>query len=127
MFDLPVRLVLQHYGAELPPPKNGWIRHLCCFHDERKPSAAHNIALNGFNCLGCGVTGNGITLIMHQEGVSYAKASELARSWFGSGYEPLRDESKGGGRMAHSSRYRQHDGQEIPTRLRGGTLFGESQ
>lgn len=125
MFDLPVRLVLEHYGAVLPPPKHGWIRHLCCFHEEKKPSAAHNIALNGFNCLGCGMTGNGITLIMKHEGVKYAEASERAGQWFGTSYEPVRNESGNGRRLSHRTRYRQYDCETPQARIRSGSLFGE--
>lgn len=126
MFDLPVTLVLNYYGAEAPPARAGWTKMRCPFHDDRKPSAAWHYKYNGFRCQGCGVKGNGITLIMHQEGVSYAKACELARSWFGDSYDAVRDESQERRRFPSGTRYRVDNGQAVPARVRGGTLFGDT-
>ncbi|QXN73925.1 DNA primase [Mycobacterium phage Eaglepride] len=63
-----------------PPEDNGkdWIKCLCPFHAEEKPSAAVSFERQAFNCLACGVKGDAVTLIKKQEEVSYAEAQRIA-------------------------------------------------
>lgn len=93
--------VIQRYHPqwEAPhPPRLGWQRVWCPFHDDRMPSAAVNYELDSFSCLACGVKGNPVTLIQRVEGISYSEAKRIAKaiSEGGSGEVPPVSAGKSG-------------------------------
>jgi DNA primase len=61
--------VLEYYGAVNPPEGPGWKNMICPFHEESRPSARSNGS--GFICMGCGVQGDALKLIMEREGIGY--------------------------------------------------------
>ena len=65
-----------------PPPDNGreWVRILCPFHPDSVQSAAISYDRDAFNCLGCGVKGNPVTLIATQKGINYSSAKRIAET-----------------------------------------------
>lgn len=73
--------VIRHYFPGWEPPRdNGyaWVKCLCPFHGESRPSASISFQVNAFKCHACEVRGNYVTVIMRQEEVSYAKAKRIA-------------------------------------------------
>ena len=72
---------IQHLHPEWePPPDNGktWVKTICPFHPDTVASAAVNYRANAFNCLGCGVKGDAVKLLIDQKGIRYAEAVKLA-------------------------------------------------
>lgn len=75
--------VLKYYGAIDPPEGPGWKSMICCFHEEKRPSARSNGS--GFLCHGCGTHGDSLKLIMGQENCGYLDSVRI--------YEELTGES----------------------------------
>ena len=76
--------VIQHYYPGWDPPDdNGrtWVTCLCPFHGEGRASAAVSYELEAFNCLACNVKGDVISIIRHEEGVTFAEAVRIAESF----------------------------------------------
>jgi DNA primase len=72
---------IQHLEPSFQPPEdNGrtWVHVLCPFHGDSIKSAAISYKLDAFNCLGCGIKGNPVTLIAKQKGISYSSAKQIA-------------------------------------------------
>ncbi|AXH46836.1 DNA primase [Mycobacterium phage Acolyte] len=76
----PIAAAIQRYYPdwEAPPDHNEWNKCLCPFHGDGTPSAAVSYDLQGFNCLACGVRGDVISIIRHEEEVSFAEANRIA-------------------------------------------------
>ncbi|ADB93755.1 DNA primase [Mycobacterium phage RedRock] len=73
------KVILRYYPDWEPPPDhNEWNKCLCPFHGDGTPSAAVSYDLQGFNCLACGVRGDAISIIRHEEEVSFAEADRIA-------------------------------------------------
>ncbi|AOS48098.1 DNA primase [Mycobacterium phage Kerberos] len=72
--------VIQRYYPDWEPPPDHyeWNKCLCPFHGDETPSAAVSYDLQGFNCLACGVRGDVISIIRHEEEVSFAEAVRIA-------------------------------------------------
>ncbi|AAC18499.1 DNA primase [Mycobacterium phage Lakes] len=72
--------VIQRYYPDWDPPPDHyeWNKCLCPFHGDETPSAAVSYDLQGFNCLACGVRGDVISIIRHEEEVSFAEAVRIA-------------------------------------------------
>lgn len=82
--------VIQHYYPDWDPPADYrvWNKCRCPFHGDTTPSAALSYDLSGFNCFACGVRGDEISIIRHEEGVDFAEAVRIAASLsVGSDYE----------------------------------------
>jgi DNA primase len=79
---LSIAEVIQRYYPDwdAPPDYREWNRCLCPFHGESTPSAAVSYDLDGFNCFACDVRGDAISIIRHEEEVSYAEAKRIAES-----------------------------------------------
>lgn len=58
---------------------------LCPFHDETEGSFVISPEKNLFHCLGCGVGGTVVDLVMRMDGVSFRHAVELLREGLGGG------------------------------------------
>lgn len=72
--------VLEYYGsteAGRAANRNGWVSIRCPFHSDTRASAAVNANFAGFNCLGCGIKGNAISLIMEVEKIDFISAVEF--------------------------------------------------
>ena len=83
MNDSPiVRVIKRYYPDWEEPYDNGseWLKTLCPFHGESTPSAAVSYDLQGFNCFACDVRGDVISIIRHEEGVTFAEAVRVAES-----------------------------------------------
>ncbi|QGJ89801.1 DNA primase [Mycobacterium phage Superchunk] len=78
--DSPIALVIQRYYPDWDPPPdhNEWNKCLCPFHGEETPSAAVSYDNQGFNCFACNVRGDVISIIRHEEEVSFAEAVRIA-------------------------------------------------
>lgn len=74
----PIADVLKELGAEDVPTGYGWVRMHCPFHEDRTKSASVNHELNGFNCHGCYIEGDGVKLFQTQLGLSFREACERA-------------------------------------------------
>lgn len=77
-----VRVIKRYYPDWEEPYDNGseWLKTLCPFHGESTPSAAISYDRQGFNCFACGVRGDVISIIRHEEGVTFAEAKRIAES-----------------------------------------------
>jgi DNA primase len=73
---------IQRYHPDWDPPSDykQWNKCLCPFHGESTPSAAVSYDLDGFNCFACDVRGDAVSIIRHEEGVSYSEAFRIAES-----------------------------------------------
>ncbi|QHB41238.1 DNA primase [Mycobacterium phage Chupacabra] len=120
--------VIHRYHPEWDPPEdNGkdWIKCLCPFHAEDRPSAAVSFERQAFSCLACGVKGDAVTLIKKQEEVSYAEAQRISQSLSpGSNgavpQKPARQSSRRVfGDKGTDVPERQGRGRQIPSRVRG--------
>lgn len=83
--------VLEYYGATDPPEGPGWKSMLCCFHEEHRPSARSNGS--GFMCMGCGVKGSPLSLIMEREGIDFKSALSKYEEIVGEELTELRSKS----------------------------------
>ena len=76
-----VMAILRYYPDWEPPPDHSlWNKALCPFHADETASAAVSYELQAFNCLACGVGGDAISIIRHEEEVSFAEANRIAES-----------------------------------------------
>lgn len=75
-----ITLAIQRYYPDWEPPPDiaEWNKALCPFHGESNASAAVSYDLEGFNCLGCNVRGDAISIIRHEEGVTFHEAKRIA-------------------------------------------------
>lgn len=80
MTSLIVAAIQRYYPQWEPPFDNGntWLKTLCPFHGESVASAAVSYDLEGFNCFACDVRGDAISIIRHEEEVSFAEAKRIA-------------------------------------------------
>lgn len=80
--SLIAQVILRYYPDWEPPDDGGWqwVRCLCPFHGDENPSAAVSYDLQAFNCLACNVRGDAISIIRHEEEVSFAEAKRIAES-----------------------------------------------
>lgn len=79
MEDKPaIDAIVKHYGGQLPHNRQGWVKMKCPFHGDTHASAAINIQENAYKCFACGVQGDSYDLVMHEEGVNFVKAKQLA-------------------------------------------------
>ena len=106
MSDALIARVIQHYYPDWEPPPDlrEWNKCLCPFHGESTPSAAISYELSGFNCFACDVRGDEISIIRHEEEVSFAEAVRIAASLSVGVYEQV---------------------QRKPARKSGRRVFGE--
>jgi len=79
---LNIEQVLVAYGAEHVPVGDGWRKMRCPFHDDSNASAAVHHDNGAFCCHGCGVRGDGYSLIKHQLGVDDWAAVLVAAEQF---------------------------------------------
>ena len=81
MNDSPIVRVIKRYYPDWEEPEDNyreWVPTRCPFHGESTPSAAISYDLQGFNCFACDVRGDVISIIRHEEGVSFAEAVRVA-------------------------------------------------
>lgn len=87
---LSIVTVLEHYGASLRDvPSNGWQNIRCPFHSDHMASAGVNIALGGFRCHGCNMSGDAIKVIEQVEHMNYGEAVDFAREVLGASVEKV--------------------------------------
>ncbi|AER48808.1 DNA primase [Mycobacterium phage Alma] len=82
MTDSPIAQAILRYYPDWEPPDDHytWNKCLCPFHGDENPSAAVSYDLQGFNCMACGVRGDVISIIRHEEEVTFAEAKRIAES-----------------------------------------------
>lgn len=74
--------VLRRYDIALK--RSGSNYKACCpFHEEKTPSFIVNPSGSYYHCYGCGVHGDAIHFLRHQEGMSFAEALETLAKQFG--------------------------------------------
>lgn len=67
--------VLDFFGADSPPDSGGWQPMRCPFHQpDATKSGRVNPSEGAFACLGCGVKGDAISLIMQRERIDFVRA-----------------------------------------------------
>jgi hypothetical protein len=76
-------------GWEAPEDEPGWIKTMCPFHGDTRPSATVSYELNSFRCFACDARGDCITLIMRVEEVDYRTAERRATSILGESGIPV--------------------------------------
>jgi hypothetical protein len=88
---------IQRYYPDWEPPDDirVWNKCLCPFHGESNASAAINFDQDAFNCLGCGVSGDAISIIRHEEEVSFAEAKRIAEGLSVGGGAAVPDDNAG--------------------------------
>lgn len=72
----PIWDVLVHYGLDGVEPAAGRTKVHCPFHDDSNPSASVDVAKQRFVCFACDMSHDAYSLVMQQEGVSFASAVE---------------------------------------------------
>ncbi|QGJ88854.1 DNA primase [Mycobacterium phage Yecey3] len=89
--ESPIALAILRYHPDWePPPDTGeWNKCLCPFHGESRASAAISYDLQGFNCMGCNVRGDVISIIRHEEEVTFAAAKRIAENLSVGGHAPV--------------------------------------
>jgi hypothetical protein len=82
---------IQRYHPDWDPPADyrEWNKCLCPFHGESIPSAAVSYSLEAFNCFACDVRGDAISIIRHEEEVSFAEAVRITESLSVGGNQPV--------------------------------------
>ena len=71
----PIEDVLDRYGWDgRLLSRRKWSRVRCPFHIDRNPSAAISHELNSFRCFSCDRSGNSVTLVMAEEGLTAEQA-----------------------------------------------------
>lgn len=85
MVEHPILKVLEHYGWDGAHDEDveHWQPVLCPFHPDTRSSASLSLEYDAFNCNGCGVKGNSVTLIMREEEMSYTAAKRYAEEILG--------------------------------------------
>lgn len=58
------------YAVDSSKSSGAELRGLCPFHEEKNPSFSYNVDRDAYNCLGCGVGGDLVTLWAHGRGIS---------------------------------------------------------
>ncbi|AEL17924.1 DNA primase [Mycobacterium phage Trixie] len=89
--DSPIARAIRRYYPDWEPPPDHfeWNKCLCPFHGDETPSAAVSYELQGFNCLACGVRGDVISIIRHEEEVTFAEAQRIAAEVSVGGHVPV--------------------------------------
>lgn len=74
-----MRMLLDHFGGELPPG-DGWASMRCPFHADNNPSASVNLKDNKFRCHVCDVGGDVVDVVALHEGLTTREAMEWLRT-----------------------------------------------
>ena len=102
--DLPsIKAVLEHYGATLRST-HGQVNLKCPFHGDSHQSGTANLDKNIFICFACGVQGNSIQIIVHQEGLSFYEAKRFAEGITGDSSSHVRGKHLSSGRLPSKQR-----------------------
>ena len=97
--DMPdIVTVLKHYGANMNRT-SGQVNIRCPFHDDTHKSASFNTKENIFNCFACGMQGNSLQIIAHQERVNIHEAKFFAEGITGQSSGQIRGKHLSGGRL----------------------------
>lgn len=90
--------VLLHYGASptISQLSTGEHSVRCPFHDDSTASGSVHTGLGLYNCHACGIGGDGLKIIMKQEGIGFGEAVEFARSVLGQSVQNIPDTTKKG-------------------------------
>ncbi|WP_419719736.1 CHC2 zinc finger domain-containing protein [Mycobacterium avium] len=126
-----VKVIRRYYPDWDPPRDTGreWLKCLCPFHGDGRPSAAISLQHNAFKCYACPVKGSAAGIIKLKEEVSYAEAQRLAEEISGGSHEPVPRKSSGESRRAVFGDTRpdrpQHPGgrRKVPPRVRRRPTF----
>src|SRR5699024_4725005 len=65
-------------GWDPPDEDDGWVKVLCPFHGESRPSAVVSVEDDGFKCFACDAKGDTLNIIKYMEGGTRADAKRLA-------------------------------------------------
>ncbi|ANA87098.1 DNA primase [Gordonia phage Strosahl] len=89
--------ILRYYPDWEPPEdQHEWNKTCCPFHGDENPSAAVSYDNDAFNCMACGVKGDVISIIRHEEKeVSFAEAKRIAAELSVGGNNPVPARSAG--------------------------------
>jgi DNA primase len=71
-----IESVLEHYGATINR-SSGSFAMRCPFHDDRHASGSVDLNKDLYNCFTCGVSGDAISIVMRQEGISFVEAKRI--------------------------------------------------
>ena len=97
--DLPsIREILEHYGASIRST-HGQVNLKCPFHGDTHQSGTANLDKNIFICFACGVQGNSIQIICHQEGLTVYEAKRFAEGITGQVSNEVRGKYSSGRRL----------------------------
>lgn len=65
--------------ADSVPTGTGWVRMHCPFHSDRVPSASVNHDSQRFRCFSCDRDGDGLDLLMNEQGLDWREAVDRAK------------------------------------------------
>lgn len=83
--------VITYYHPDWEEPRDyggDWLSCLCPWHGDSTPSASIAPERGAFNCSACGKKGDVISIIRHEEGVSYQEALERIQE-VSPGFDPI--------------------------------------
>ena len=75
--------VLNYYGVDFVPLRQGWAPVKCPFHEDRIKSACASRSHNAFTCHACAISGVAIHVVMERENLGYAEARHWSEETFG--------------------------------------------
>jgi hypothetical protein len=87
----PIAPIFRALGGECGDYKSGKQKVLCPFHGDTRPSAQIDFVTQRFRCWACDVHGDGLDLLISQEGLTFRAAVERAEALTGGGGPQVRE------------------------------------
>lgn len=107
--------ILEHYGWQLPRPRQGWQTVKCAIHGDSKPSCRVNNELGAVICHACGFSGDSLAVIRYYEkGMRFSEVVKLAEALSGNGDESLRAVPSARSALSRGSRHTPGNGSYVP-------------
>ena len=104
---IPIEGVLDKYEVDYNPDRDGNQQVKCPFHPDSHASASVNLSEGLFNCFGCEIKGDAITLLMVNEKVEFSEAKRVAQELAnGASSSVSRRAHAGGGFLPRSKGHR---------------------
>src|SRR5688572_27225452 len=117
--------VLEYYGsteAHQANDRSGWVSIRCPWHSDRVSSAGLNASIGAFNCLGCGIKGDSLSLIMKVETCDFPSALRRYEEIVGGSHpgvsKSVRGQSRGFDLLGRTKRFEQGSGFSFTNWLR---------
>lgn len=86
----PIGPIFRALGGQCGDYRTGRQKVLCPFHGDTRPSAQLDFDRNRFRCFACDVHGDGLDLLVSQEGLTFVAALARAEALTGGADQPVR-------------------------------------